>query len=175
MYKTISNKIIREFNPCYDPYEIIKDEEEELPVIEWVNKYREFIKSDVDIIWLLLRYEYLSDKDLRLFAVWCARESLKSVENPDKRSINAVNIAEKYANGEVTKEELDAAEVEAVEAACSAAISVSRQAWSAARSASRAANAAWAASMAWSASMAANAPWPVTQATQLDKLLTYFK
>jgi len=51
----------------------------------------------------------MSDKDLRLFAVWCAREALKLVKTSDERSINACNVAERFANGEATKEELDAA------------------------------------------------------------------
>jgi len=61
-----------------------------------------------DILWLLLRNEFLSDKDLRLFGVWCARETLKLVENSDEISINACNVAERYANGEATMEELKA-------------------------------------------------------------------
>jgi hypothetical protein len=51
----------------------------------------------------------MTDKDMRLFAVWCAREALKLVDNPDERSINACDVAEKYANGEATDDELDAA------------------------------------------------------------------
>jgi hypothetical protein len=108
MYKTISNKIIREFKPCYDPSEVIKDENEELPIKDWVNKYRKVIPAR-NIIWLLLRKEFLSEKDLRLFAVWCAREALKLIENPDKRSVEACNVAERYANGQATNEELLAA------------------------------------------------------------------
>jgi hypothetical protein len=116
MYKTISNKIIRQFNPCYDPSKFITDETEELTVKEWVEKYRNLIPTD-DIIWLLLRKEFLSEKDLRLFAVWCAREALKFVENPDERSVEVCNVAERYANGQATKEELDAARNAANDAA----------------------------------------------------------
>jgi hypothetical protein len=108
MYKTISNAIIRKFKPCYDPSKFIKDETEELTVKEWVNKYRKVIPAK-DIFWLLLRKEFISEKDLRLFAVWCAREALKLIENPDERSVNACNVAEKYANGEATMDELLAA------------------------------------------------------------------
>jgi hypothetical protein len=108
MYKTISNKIIREFKPCYDPSKFIKDENEELAVKEWVNKYRKVIPTK-DIFWLLLRKEFMSEKDLRLFAIWCAREALKLVENPDESIVDACNVAEKYANGEATMDELLAA------------------------------------------------------------------
>jgi hypothetical protein len=109
MYKTISNEIIRQFNPCYDPSEVIKDENEELPIKDWVQKYRKVVPAK-DIIWLLLRKKFMSEKDLRLFAVWCAREALRLVEDPDHRSIEACDVAERYANGEaVTQEELLAA------------------------------------------------------------------
>jgi hypothetical protein len=108
MYKTISNAIIRKFNLGYDPSEVIKDENEELPIKDWVQKYRDIVLIN-DILWLLVRREFLSEKDLILFAVWCAREALKLIENPDPKSIEACNVAERYANGEATKEELDAA------------------------------------------------------------------
>jgi hypothetical protein len=120
MYKTISNKIIRTFNPCYDPSEVIKEENEELTVKEWVEKYRSMVSSE-DILWLLLRKEFLSEKDLILFVVWCAREVLKLIENPDERIVEACNVAEKYANGEVTKEELLAARDAAYDANYAAA------------------------------------------------------
>jgi hypothetical protein len=116
MYKTISNEIIRKFHIGYDPSKYIKNDNEELPVREWVEKYRNVVPIK-DIIWLLLRNEFMSEKDLRLFAVWCAREALKLVENPDERSVNACNVAEKFANGEATKKELDAAHIAALNAA----------------------------------------------------------
>jgi hypothetical protein len=102
---TISNEIIREFHPCYDPSKFITDENEELTVIEWIEKYRDVVPAK-DIFWLLLRREFLSEKYLKLFAVRCAREALKLIENPDERSVEACNVAERYINGEATKEEL---------------------------------------------------------------------
>ena len=150
---TISNETIRRFNPCYDPSELGIPEDDELPVAEWVKKYRNTVKSQADIVWLLCHNEFLSDKDLRLFSVWCAREALKLVNNPDVRSVDACNVAERYANGEASCEELEAAESAARSAAESAA-------WSAAESAS------W--SAAWSAS------WSAARSVQVDKLLTYF-
>jgi hypothetical protein len=117
MYRIISNKIIRQFNPCYDPSKVITDENEELPIKECVQKYRNAVPTR-DILWLLLRKEFLSEKDLRLFAIWCAREALKLVENPDERIVEACNVAEKYANGEATQEELYTAYDVALNAAC---------------------------------------------------------
>jgi hypothetical protein len=127
MYKTISNEIIRKFQPCYDPSKYIKDENEELTVKEWVKKYMNVVTAE-DILWLLLRKEFMSEKDLILFAVWCAREALKLIANPDERSVNACNVAERYANGEATKDELDAAYIAAYDAA-EAAYGVARAAY----------------------------------------------
>jgi hypothetical protein len=119
MYKTISNAIIRKFNPCYDPSKVITDETEELSVKQWVEKYRKVVPTK-DILWLLSRKEFMSEKDLILFVVWCAREALKFVENPDERIVEACNVAERYANGEATKEELHTAHDAALVAAYAA-------------------------------------------------------
>jgi hypothetical protein len=80
--------------------------------------------------------EFLSEKDLILFVVWCARELLKPIENPDERSVNACNVAERYANGKATKEELhiayDAAfnaKIYAPDAALNDEVSVSNTAY----------------------------------------------
>ena len=145
---TISNQIIRSFKPCYDPSEKNIPDNEELTVVEWVEKYRSVVPAEY-ILWLLCRNEFLSDRDLRLFAVWCAREALKLVEEPDPRSVEACNVAERFANGEAIQEELSAAR-------------------DAARDAARAA--AWAA--AWAA--ASDAAWAAARDAQLNNLLTYF-
>ena len=106
----ISNRIIRRFHPCYDPSELGSKESEYLPIVEVVEKYRDKCRNKMDIIWLLCRKEFMTEKDMRLFAVWCAREALKLLENPDQRSIDACDVAERFANGEATIEELAAAE-----------------------------------------------------------------
>jgi hypothetical protein len=191
METTISNNIIRKFKPCYDPSDVIKDENEELPIKDWVQKYRNVVPAK-DIIWLLLRKEFLSEKDLRLFAVWCAREALKLVENPDERSVNACNVAERYANGEATKEELFAARkaasnatsnatntdysfvYHAYYAAFYAAYAVVHPAYMAASSASESAHASYAVRDVDSEAVrdaAANA----ARSAQIDQLLTYFE
>ncbi|WP_080478376.1 hypothetical protein [Bordetella pertussis] len=50
------------------------------------------------------------DRDARLFAVWCARQ----VEHlmTDQRSKDALDVAERFANGEATEEERAAARCE---------------------------------------------------------------
>jgi hypothetical protein len=131
MKTEINNELIRSFIPCYDPLETGIPDDETLPVIEWVEKYRNQVKEKQDVIWLLCRNEFLSDRDLRLFAVWCARESYQycTDEYPlDQRSIAAVDCAERYANGEATSEELAAAWEAAWEAAREATWEAAREA-----------------------------------------------
>jgi len=70
---------------------------------------------------LVKRVEKWNDRTLRLFAVWCARNALAIVKNPDPRSVNAVDVAEKFVNGKATKNELAAAEAAADAAAWAAA------------------------------------------------------
>ncbi len=154
--KTINNELIRSFSPCYDPSEKNIPDDETLTVVEAVAKYRSIVPAK-DIIWVLCRNEFLTDKDLRLFAVWCAREALKLDANPDERSVNACNVAERLANGEATSEELAAA-------------------WAAAGDAAGDAYAARDAALdtAWAARAAAGAARAAARAAQIDKLLTYF-
>ena len=71
----------------------------------------------VDRIWVVCYEGWIDDKTLRLFAVWCARDALSMVDNPDPRSINACDVAERYANGQATDDELAAAARAAVWAA----------------------------------------------------------
>lgn len=156
--KTISNRIIRKLNPCYDPSEVVKDENEELPVKEWVAKYRNLVRYKTDIIWLLCNKLYMSEKDMRLFAVWCAREALKLVDNPDPRSVEACDVAERFANGEATEEELAAVRAAADDAAWAAADAAAWSAWS-----------AWAAARSIATSAA-----EVAKDAQIDQLMTYF-
>ena len=173
--KTISNRIIRKLNPCYDPSEVVKDENEKLPVREWVAKYRNLVKDKSDIIWLLCNKLYMSDKDMRLFAVWCAREALKLVANPDPRSVAACDVAERYANGEATDEELTAARAAARDAWAAsdaawadASAAALEAAWADASAAAR--GAAWAAALG----AASGAAWAAARDAQIDKLMTYF-
>lgn len=93
-----------------------------------------------DALWCL-RAVSGYDKEIRLFAVWCARQVQHLMT--DKRSVSAIDVAERFANGDATKEELDAAWDAAWDAASSAA---SYAAWAAASSAASYADrgAAWA-------------------------------
>ena len=67
-----------------------------------------------DALWAC-RAEPQHSKEWRLFAVWCARQ----VEHlmTDERSLAALNVAERYANGEASDKELAAAWAAARDAA----------------------------------------------------------
>ena len=166
----LSNEIIGKLDPCYDPTSVGIPDGEELSVTVWDAKYRNAVKSEADIIWLLCRNEFMSDKDLRLFAVWCAREALKHAKNPDPRSIEACNVAERYANGDATIQELSAA-MSAAMSAIYAGLAAIYAAMSAVESAAIYA----AIYAARSAEYATRSAEYATMSAQVDKLLTFFK
>ncbi|ALB97275.1 hypothetical protein [Burkholderia pseudomallei] len=110
-----------------------------------------------DALWTL-RCISGADRDLRLFAVWCARQVEHLMQ--DQCSKDALNVAERFANGEATDEERaaarDAARATARDAAWATAWATARDAawataWGAARATAR--DAAWA--TAWGAAWAA--------------------
>jgi hypothetical protein len=98
-------------------------------------------------IWIATRPGVLSERDSRLFACWCVRRVWHLLT--DERSREAVRVAERYARGRATEEELAAAR-EKARAASTAAWAAWAAVWEAAASeAARAAReAAWAAARA---------------------------
>jgi hypothetical protein len=102
-----------------------------------------------DALWAL-RAVSGHDREIRLYAVWCARQVQHLMT--DARSVAALDAAERYANGDATQAELDAARAAARDAARAAARDAARDAAGAAAGA-----AAWAAAgaAAWAAAWAA--------------------
>ena len=97
----------------------------------WDEDHKKFVASSMRLV---RQVEGWNKKNLRLFAVWCARQ----IEHlmTDKRSKDALNVAERYANGQATDEELGAARAAARAAAWDAAMAAARAAaWDAARAA----------------------------------------
>ena len=88
------------------------------------------------------------DSNLRLFACDVAEDAMSLIDSPDPRSVQAVEVARRFAVGEATEGELAAARDSAREAARGAAEAA---AWDSARAAAW--DAAWAA--AWAARAAA--------------------
>ena len=129
--KKITLKEIRDLSPCYDPAKFLPE--------NWTGTVIDILNVKEcpanDRLWVVLNEGFIDAKTLRLFAVWCAREALKLVDKPDERSIEACNVAERYANGEATDEELSAARAAAWDAAWDAARAAARDAASAARAA----------------------------------------
>ena len=81
-----------------------------------------------DAIWCLKAVDGC-DREIRLYAVWCARQVQHLMT--DKRSIDAIDVAERFANGLATENELAAARDAAGDAAGDAE-------WDAARAAGEA-------------------------------------
>jgi hypothetical protein len=105
-----------------------------------------------DALWCC-RAEPQYDREWRLFAVWCARRVQHLMKDP--RSIAAIDVAERYANGKATRAELDAARTAARDAWI-AVWDAARFSWIAAGDAAGdAARAAWGA--AWITAGAAGA------------------
>ena len=179
MLTTFSIDDIRNFRPrpCYDPSRYLPE--------GWQGTALDVLDVKdcpaADRLWVVLREECVSSRTLRLFAVWCARQALALVDNPDQRSVAACDTAERFANGEATERELDAASAAAWAAAWAAARDAARDAsWAAAWAAAR--DAAWAAARdaAWAAAWAAArdaaraaagaAAWAAARAAQIDIL-----
>ena len=93
-----------------------------------------------DALWCLRAVEG-HDREIRLYAVWCARQVQDLMTDP--RSLAALNVAERHADGQVTDAELAAARDAAGDAAWDAAWDAAMTAeWAAARAAARGAQAA---------------------------------
>lgn len=121
-----------------------------------------------DAIWALRTIEG-HDKEIRLFAVSCARRVRYLMT--DKRSLDVLDVAEKYAHGEVSGEELDAARDAAWHAASAAWHAASAASAASAERAARAAIAAADAaelSAAYAAAYAAAAATDSTESIVLD-------
>ena len=106
-----------------------------------------------DALWCLRAVDG-HEREIRLYAVWCARQVQHVMTDP--RSIAALDVAERHANGDATDEELAAARAAAWAAARDAAGAAAwAAAWAAARAAARAAAGAAARAAAGAAARAA--------------------
>ena len=104
MITTTLNRI-KKHDPCIDGWKKLlkylgktKPDDEPLP-------YSVIVKSNGldDALWCC-RAEPQYAKEWRLFAVWCARQVQHLMK--DERSIKVIDVAERYANGQATEEEL---------------------------------------------------------------------
>ena len=111
---------IRKHSPCSEGWEKLlrslnktKADEEPVSIVQILDS-----NGLDDALWCL-RAVQGHDREIRLYAVWCARQ----VEHlmPDERSKQALVVAERHANGEATDSELAAAWAAAWAAAGAAA------------------------------------------------------
>jgi len=170
---TTLNKI-RAHEPCTDGWKKLlkhlgKTEADDEPL-----NIKTILESNglEDALWCLQAVED-KDKEIRLFAVWCARQVQHLMA--DQRSLDALDVAERFANGLASEEELrdagDAALAASRAASRGAALAASRAASRAARADGDAANAA-ALSAAWAAGDAAgDAAQAATKEAQAKKLI----
>ena len=103
-----------------------------------------------DALWCLRAVDGHA-REIRLYAVWCARQVQSLLK--DSRSVTALDVAERHANGVASNDELAAAWAAAGKAA-----------WAAAGKAVWAAWAAWPAAEADAASAAYDAAWAAAAA-----------
>ena len=140
MFTTLNK--IRAFQPCEEGWKKLlkhlnktKADDEQLSIITILDS-----NGLSDALWCLRAVEGY-DKEIRLFAVWCARRVQHLMSDP--RSIAAIDVAERYAFGQATDDDLRKAWAAA------------RAAWDAARAAARDAARAAAWDAAWASAWAA--------------------
>ena len=156
--KTTLNQI-RDKNPCADGWKKLlahlgktKADNEALSIITILES-----NGLDDALWCLKAVtDY--DREMRLYAVWCARQVQHLLT--DRRSIDALDVAERLARGLATDSELNAARAAASAAARAAASATWDATWDAASAVASAVASAAARNATWDAARAAaRATW----------------
>ena len=113
---TTTLRKIREYSPCEDGYKKlckslggVRKYGEDTPV-----KFSQIVESNGlhDALWCLRTICPEHEREVRLYAADCAERVLHVFEKKypkDKRPTEAIEAARKFANGEITQEELAAA------------------------------------------------------------------
>lgn len=119
--------IVNDLVPCVNGYHLAKDAQ----VLEWFGPRlfeieaqpgSEIMSATNKVVMrgpvrLVREFMAWNERTARLFAAWCARQALSLVSSPDPRSVAACDVAERYANGTASAEELAAARAAARAAA----------------------------------------------------------
>ena len=123
--KTVTVEQFKSFAPCwletaegradFARIAAIRDEWTALDVLNLPDV------SAKDKLWSVLRKEFIDAPILHEFACRCAEYALSFVDNPDPRSIAAIDAKRKWLRGEIKDKELRAAGDAARDAAGSAA------------------------------------------------------
>ncbi len=161
--KTVTVEQFKKFRPCwletaegrakFARIAAIRDEWTALDVLNLPDVYAD------DKLWSVLREEFIDAPILHEFACRCAEYALSFADNPDPRSIAAIEAKRKWLRGEITDKELDAARAAARAAAWDAELD-------AARAAARAA--AWDAELDAARAAARNAARAAARNAELD-------
>lgn len=133
--KTTLNKI-RAHTPCADGWTKLlehlgktKADDERLDLLTVLDS-----NGLDDTLWCFCAVDGY-DREIRLYGVWCARQVQHLMT--DQRSIDALNVSERFANGDASIEELDSARASARAAADAAMDSAGAAARAAAGAAAR--------------------------------------
>ena len=168
--KTITYEDFARFNPCW-----LTDGETRIKHTDQLSRYRairdEWSAIDIlrldevdaeDRLWLVLREELIDAPILHEFACRCAERALARIDNPDARSVAAIEAKRKWLRGEISDDEMTAAMDAAMDAARYAARGA---AWYAAR------DAAWAAvrAAARAAAKKAEREWQIAELMRMLK------
>ncbi len=124
--KTATISDLLSWGPCYDETHIrrLAGDQQTFTAVDVLR--RGDIPID-DRLWVALRPELISDRTLRLWACWCVRHTPLADERmvwdllTDARSRAAIEVTERFANGEATEDERVAARVAALAVARDAA------------------------------------------------------
>ena len=164
----VTLKDLRQASACYSGYNKLVRSIQGVPFTEEDEERESYIhhahKEPIPLLFVLesnglddalwaLRCVPKIDRDARLFAIWCAREVQHLMADP--RSLDALDVAERFADGRASIDELGAAGDAARDAARAAAWAAGDAAWHAAWHAAWAAAQAAAWDAAWDAAWAA--------------------
>ncbi len=159
--KTITYADIKAFGPCYDPNKHIPE--------TWTGTLVDILKMTgvpaKDKLWAVVRHQFMSDRQLHLYGLACARMSESNSTDPRVKVCN--DTTEAYLKGEATKEQLNAAAESAESAAESTRYAAAESAarYAAAESAARSARSAWSAAR-YAAESAESAAWSARYAAE---------
>ena len=139
---TVTVEQFEKFGPCWledaegrKKFRLLAKIRKEWSALDILNLPNEQVSAE-DKLWAVLREELIPAPVLHEFACRCAEQALSLVDNPDPRSVAAVAAKRAWLKGDISDEQLAAAQDAAQDAARAAAQDA---AWAAAR------DAAWAA------------------------------
>ena len=125
----ITLELVRdEWTACYDADRLASLYDRPMTALEVLTR-KDGLWAQVsgeDRLWTVMHEGVIDERTLRLFACDCAERAVSRIKKPDARSLAAIEVARRFANGEATADELDAAR-DAAYAASNAARAAERR------------------------------------------------